>query len=94
MTIGLKRDGDGDGGEKTTVRSVPDGSDKNYKSVTVQKCTSTSFFTLCKYSLASGKYVLTMLSREQNRVFSQKFSALQQLLTLLLATRTRSDTEA
>ena len=32
MTIGLKRDGDGDGDgdeEKTTVRSVPDGSD-NY----------------------------------------------------------------
>ena len=28
-TIGLQRDGDGDGDEKTTVRSVPDGSDKH-----------------------------------------------------------------
>ena len=29
MTIGLKRDGGGDEEEKTTVRSVPDGSDKD-----------------------------------------------------------------
>ena len=42
-----------------------------------------------KYFLAPGNYVLTMLSREQNRVFSQTFSALQQLSTLLFARRTR-----
>ena len=42
-----------------------------------------------KYFLGPGNYVLTMLSREQNRVFSQTFSALQQLSTLLFARRTR-----
>ena len=31
-TIGLQRDGDEDDDEKTTVRSVPDGSDKKFTS--------------------------------------------------------------
>ena len=54
MTIGLKRDdGDGDEEEKTTVRSVPDGSDNNAQ-------------TLCKTRFGSQGVILDGFKAKKN----------------------------